>query len=133
MNTHPYPQRHTPPLNIDPEQVKRHLRDLAATELCHRCERAATDAISDIAKLLIQVYSLRDALVAERLRAANLEAAIRAAIGAHTDGEAEPIAYLRDELPDIAGGDRLWRGTATGAHRAATAVPCGVENNPIRS
>jgi hypothetical protein len=37
-------------------------------------------------------------LTATRLDRANLLAAIRAAIGAHADGEADPLYYLRDEL-----------------------------------
>ena len=35
-----------------------------------------------------------------RLDRANLLAAIRAALAAARDGEADPLAYLRDELDD---------------------------------
>ncbi len=56
-----------------------------------------------IANLVIQVCRLYSALAQERLRSANLEAAIRAALGAASDGEADPLGYLRDELPDESG------------------------------
>lgn len=50
------------------------------------------------ARLLTEIASLREKLAAARLRAANLEAAIRAALGAHSDGESNPLSYLRDEI-----------------------------------
>lgn len=43
-------------------------------------------------------------LAAARLKAANLEAAMRAALSAHSDGESDPLAYLRDEIGDYPGG-----------------------------
>jgi hypothetical protein len=60
--------------------------------------------MTDIARLLDQVSQLYDALTAERMRSANLEAAIRAALGAYHDGEADPLGYLRDEIAGNAGG-----------------------------
>ncbi len=68
------------------------------------CQQAASRAVSDIARLMVQIYELYAALGAERLRSANLEAAIRAALGAYDDGEADPLAYLRDEIADLTGG-----------------------------
>ena len=56
--------------------------------------------IIDIKRLLEEVSRLHSALINERLISANLRAAIRAALGAEADGEPEPLAYLRDELPD---------------------------------
>jgi hypothetical protein len=35
-----------------------------------------------------------------RAQYANLLAAVRAAVAAHEDGEADPMTYLYDELPD---------------------------------
>jgi hypothetical protein len=43
---------------------------------------------------------LRRTLAALRLRYANLLAAARATLAAAHDGEAEPLAYLADELTD---------------------------------
>jgi hypothetical protein len=37
----------------------------------------------------------------ERRRYADLLAAVRAALGAAREGEADPLAYLRDELPGV--------------------------------
>ncbi|MCO1657362.1 hypothetical protein [Pseudonocardia humida] len=52
---------------------------------------AALDAVGDVPVLL-------QALLAARLRAANLAAAGRAAVAAQRDGEADPLYYVRDEL-----------------------------------
>lgn len=87
-----------PQLSIDLTEYTRRLRELAATEHCERCEIPLARAMTDIARLLDQVNQLYDALGKERLRSANLEAAIRAALGAYRDGEANPLGYLRDEI-----------------------------------
>jgi hypothetical protein len=42
-------------------------------------------------------------LASARLQSANRLAAIRAALGAADDGEADPLAYLNDQLADEAG------------------------------
>jgi hypothetical protein len=56
------------------------------------------EELGDIARrLLAAINSLHDQLTAARLRAANLEAAMRAALRAHSDGESDPLSYLRDE------------------------------------
>jgi hypothetical protein len=47
-----------------------------------------------------EITRLRRALTVLRARYANLLAAARAAVAAEQDGEPDPIAYLRDELPD---------------------------------
>ncbi len=72
---------------------------------CDRCDSLLTRTATTLTHLTTHVRELRTALSAERLRSANLEAAIRAALGAHADGESDPLAYLRDELPGSAGGD----------------------------
>jgi len=91
--------------SVNLEKITSGLRDLASAELCGNCTPAVTHAIVDIARLATHIYELYAALAAERLRSANLEAAIRAALGAHADGETDPFGYLRDELPEIAGDD----------------------------
>jgi hypothetical protein len=98
-----YPERNMPLLSVDIDEIRNRLRDLAYANLCGNCELAASRAVSDIARLMAQIYELYAALGAERLRSANLEAAIRAALGAYDDGEADPLAYLRDEIADING------------------------------
>lgn len=105
MYNQPYPERHMPQLPIDPGEITSRLRELVSADLCGHCGPAVTNAIPDIARLATEVHVLYAALAAERLRSANLEAAIRAALGARADGEPDPFAYLRDELPDNAGGD----------------------------
>jgi len=99
-----YPERNTPLLTIDINEIRNRLGDLATAGQCGNCQHAASRAITDIARLITQIYELYAALAAERLRSANLEAAIRAALGAYDDGEADPLAYLRDELAEITGG-----------------------------
>jgi hypothetical protein len=59
--------------------------------------------LADIARLLSEISSLHSQLAAARLKAANLEAAMRAALSAHSDGESDPLSYLRDES-DYPGG-----------------------------
>jgi hypothetical protein len=57
-------------------------------------------ALTDTLTLAAEISRQRTALAAVRLDQANLLAAIRAALAAHRDGEADPLAYLRDELDD---------------------------------
>jgi hypothetical protein len=54
----------------------------------------------DLTTLRAEITRLRQAMTVLRARYANLLAAVRAAVAAHEDGEADPIAYLYDELPD---------------------------------
>jgi hypothetical protein len=61
--------------------------------------------IDNLAHLVAEITRLHSALVRERLISANLRAAIRAALGAESDGEPDPLGYLRDELPDTSGPD----------------------------
>lgn len=102
MTTHTStnPGRHLPHLHIDAEAINARLTVLARSRKCKKCKVPATQASADITNLLIQVTSLYPALIAARLEAANLRAAIQAALGAAEDGEPDPLAYLRDELPE---------------------------------
>jgi hypothetical protein len=60
--------------------------------------------LADIARLLSEISSLHSQLADARLKAANLEAAMRAALSAHSDRECDPLSYLRDEIGDYPGG-----------------------------
>jgi hypothetical protein len=55
---------------------------------------------TDLTTLCAEITRLHRTLTALRVRYANLLAAVRAAVAAHEDGEADPMAYLYDELPD---------------------------------
>ena len=66
-------------------------------------------ALTDTATLTAEISRQPTDLAAVRLDRANLLAAIRAALAAARDGEADPLAYLRDELDD-----RASRPTGTG-------------------
>ncbi|MDQ2815817.1 MAG: hypothetical protein M3Z75_29215 [Actinomycetota bacterium] len=105
MNTPRYPERHMPHLSVNLEEITSRLRDLITAEYCGKCDSHRVRAVTDIAQLTDRVYELYAALAAERLRSANLEAAIRAALGAHADGDFDPLGYLRDELAGVAGDD----------------------------
>jgi len=59
-----------------------------------------TPVIADVTRLLSTLGRLYDELAGVRLEAANLRAAIGAALGAAADGEPDPLAYLRWELPE---------------------------------
>lgn len=86
----------------------------AAVTLAARCPadiwQDLFTALADCPSLTAEIYWLRIALANARLDRANLAAAARASIGAHRDGESDPLAYLRDELRaqglDLAGGER---------------------------
>jgi hypothetical protein len=91
-----------PLLHIDAEAINTRLAGLAHARKCKKCKKCkfpAAQAVTDITNLLIQVTSLYPALMAARLEAANLRAAIGAALGAAEDGENDPLGYLRDEFP----------------------------------
>ena len=55
---------------------------------------------NDLTMLRAEITRLRQTMTVLRARYANLLAAVRAAIAADKDGEADPMAYLYDELPD---------------------------------
>ena len=55
-------------------------------------------ALADIPATLADLGRARAELEAVRLDRANLLAAIRATLGAHDDGEDDPLDYLRTEL-----------------------------------
>jgi hypothetical protein len=57
-----------------------------------------TAALVDSAALLAEVARLYAALLAARHESANRLAAMRAALGAAADGEADPLVFLRDQL-----------------------------------
>lgn len=100
MNNHPYPDRHLPQTATDDEVLAAIALELARVQICAQCHWAVPSLIDNIAQLAGEITRLHDALTTERLTSANLLAAIRAALGAAADGEADPLAYLRDELPD---------------------------------
>jgi outer membrane murein-binding lipoprotein Lpp len=60
--------------------------------------RELDDALTDTATLIAQVAKLSADLKRARLDAANLRAAMRAALAAQADGETDPLWYLQDEL-----------------------------------
>lgn len=60
-------------------------------------------ALQDTPVLVAEILRLRTKLSMTRLSRANLIAAVRAALSADTDGEPDPLSYLRDELADQAG------------------------------
>ena len=93
-----HPERSIPRLSVDTDAIQGRLRDLEYVTKCGSCQAAVSRVVSDTAQLLTQIDDLHAMLGAERLRSANLEAAIRAALGAHDDGEPDPLAYLRDEI-----------------------------------
>jgi hypothetical protein len=55
---------------------------------------------NDLTTLRDEITRLGRTMTVLRARYANLLAAVRAAVAAHEDGEADPMAYLYDELPD---------------------------------
>jgi hypothetical protein len=99
MTITPHNQPHTPQLQVDLDEILSGI-PFVAMHICDECEVPVTLLIIDIKRLIEELRRLHSALTGERLISANLRAAIRAALGAHDDGEPDPLAYLRDELPD---------------------------------
>src|SRR5215469_3201215 len=60
-------------------------------------------ALDDIPALGAIVAQLTADLVGTRMDRANLLAAMRATLGAHADGDDDPLSYLRDELAEFTG------------------------------
>jgi hypothetical protein len=90
---------HMPRLSINGDAVIARLETLAGTDLCPRCEPAVAPVAADAVLLLAEVIRLYGALALARRESANRLAAMRAALHAARDGETDPLAYLRDELP----------------------------------
>jgi len=78
--------------------IATHLAALADTSWCPRCDTAITPVLTDVTNLLTLAASLYDELARVRLEAANLRAAMQAALNAAAEGESDPLAYLRWEL-----------------------------------
>jgi len=55
-------------------------------------------ALADVPALGAVIARLSAELASTRMDRANLLAAVRAALAAHADGEADPLYYLRDEV-----------------------------------
>jgi hypothetical protein len=64
----------------------------------HSKTRLTGDETQDIPRLLAEITALRKELARSRRRAADLEAAINAALSARESGESDPYWYLRDEF-----------------------------------
>ena len=109
MTSTPHNQPHSPQLNIDLDEiVSEIIIELARVQACRQCQASVPTLIDDLAHLTTEILRLHSALIDERLISANLRAAIRAALGADTDGEPDPLAYLRDELPDAEDTPNEW-------------------------
>jgi len=105
MTSAPHSQPHIPQLQIDLDEILGTIAlDLAVIRICEQCQASVPSLINDLAQLVTEITRLHSALIRERLTSANLRAAIRAALGAHADGEPDPLAYLRDELPESESG-----------------------------
>ena len=113
MTSTPHNQPHIPPLQIDLDEILTTIAlELAPVQICKQCQASVPGLIDDLAHLVTEITQLHSALVRERLISANLRAAIHAALGAQSDGEPDPLAYLRDEFPDLGGPDAAewgWR------------------------
>lgn len=92
-----------PQLHTNTEQILAHVAAARKAE-CRDCDTHTAALAGDIAVLLADIAWLYRSLITARLKAANLEAAIRAALGAREDGEHDPIGYLRDEITPDHGG-----------------------------
>jgi hypothetical protein len=70
----------------------------ATTPALAQIWRQVDRALADVPALGAVIARLTAELADTRMDRANLLAAMRAALGAHADGEAYPLAYIRDQL-----------------------------------
>jgi hypothetical protein len=71
----------------------------AMSEMWQQVDRA----LADVPAMGAVIARLTAELAGTRMDRANLLAAIRAALAARADGEADPLTYLLDELAEITG------------------------------
>jgi hypothetical protein len=95
--------RKIPRLHIDTEEIFTHVANAQTIAACSVCDTNTAALIADIALLLAEITWLYRSLIQMRQRAANLEAAIRAALSAQEDGDHDPLGYLRDEITSDTG------------------------------
>lgn len=79
---------------LDEEAIRNHLTNA----LTSRTPLDVRTAVADIPVLLAEIERIRRILTWTRLDYANLLAAARASLAAHTDGDDDPLYYLRDEV-----------------------------------
>lgn len=72
--------------------------DLQEVAKIAKALRALADAFDTIPRLCTEIGRLRARLARTLTDLHNLIAAARATLGAHADGEDDPLYYLRDEL-----------------------------------
>jgi hypothetical protein len=88
-----------PRLHIDLDEILGTIAlELARVRICPQCQDSVPSLINDLADLVAELTRLAGEMDQARLDRANLRAAMRAALAAHADGEADPLWYLRDEL-----------------------------------
>jgi hypothetical protein len=79
---------------LDEEAIWKHLH----TALHSRTGLDIWTAVADLPLVLTEVQRLRRLLAWTRIEHANLLAAARATLAAQSDGEDDPLYYLRDEV-----------------------------------
>jgi len=72
--------------------------ELAVVRICPQCQAFAPRLLSDLSQLVAEITRLAGELDRSRMDRANLLAAMRATLAAHTDGDTDPLWYLGDEL-----------------------------------
>lgn len=95
--------RHLPPLHINTQAIASRLARVADLALCPACELNLTTVVADGVDLILEVARLSGAVIVTRRESANRLAAIRAALRAAAEGEADPLGLLRDELVESPG------------------------------
>jgi hypothetical protein len=102
--THNELARLLPRVEIDREAIEEAWKALGRINRCSDCRDDATvlllflsARIVEYARAEIENRHLEDELTSSRERAANLLAAIRAALSAEGDGEGDSLWFLRDE------------------------------------
>lgn len=91
-------------VSVDLRAVTARFRADCQAELAAGSAGAVGVSALDVPALIAEVSRLYGLLMDERRRYADLWAAIRATVGADSDGEPDPVQFLRDEFPDLLSG-----------------------------
>jgi hypothetical protein len=97
------PRPRLPILGVDLDAIHARYQAIHSTRTRLEFHTALVASVADVPTLVSEVDRLWGYLVQTRRRYADLLAAVRAALAADRDGEADPLWYVRDEFAAQAG------------------------------
>lgn len=102
-------QMRAPVPRVDLDAVRARYGEILSAPVGKEFRAAVIRSVVDVPALVHDVDRLVRLLTESRRRYADLVAAGRATLGAVSDGETDPLWYLRDELPERPSGPEVSR------------------------